>query len=112
MKAQLFLALSLAAMALIVGCASRPAYYVAPAPPPPQVYQQSIVQVAESNGFADGRRHGERDHFEGHSYRPTSNDQYAHAPGYYPQLGGNPDQYRYYYRDGFMRGYNFGYTRG
>ena len=112
MKSHVLLLLSIAGLACIVGCSSRPAYYVAPAPPPPVVYQQPLIQTAENNGFADGRRHGQRDRFEGHSYRPTSGDQYADAPGYYPQLGGNRDQYRYYYREGYMRGYQQGYTRG
>ena len=105
---------SLSAVALLTGlamtgCASRPAYYVAP---PPPAYAPSFVQAAEQNGFADGFRIGRRDRDSGHSYSPAYNERYANTPGYDPRLGGDFGQYRHHYRDGFRRGYHDGYARG
>jgi hypothetical protein len=98
-----------AATAAMVGCASHQQYY-APPPPPPPAYTQPIIHAAETNGFADGEREGQRDRYQGHNYRPRHSDRYEDTPGYYAQLGGNLDQYRYYYRDGYIRGYHYGYT--
>jgi hypothetical protein len=101
--------LGAAALAL-AGCSShRDVYYAAP-PPPPMYGQPPLVHAAETNGFSDGERQGQRDRFQGHSYRPQHSDRYEDAPGYYAELGGTHDQYRYYYRDGFVRGYHYGYT--
>src|SRR5579875_3646477 len=104
--------LLLAALALLAGCENRPAYYVAPHPPPAAAYLPPIVQVARQNGFADGMRNGERDRLEGHSFRPTYSERYANTPGYSPQLGGPFWQYQSEYREAYMRGYRRGYTQG
>jgi hypothetical protein len=106
--------LTLSAIALLAGCASHPAYYVAPPPPPaPVAYAEPpLIQTAHQDGFADGLRIGERDRVDGHSYRPTYGDRYANTPGYYPRLGGPFWQYQSAYRDAYMRGYHKGYARG
>jgi hypothetical protein len=104
--------LTLSALALLAGCASRPAYYVAPPSPAAAYAEPPLIQTGHQNGFADGLRIGERDRIEGHSYRPTNGDRYANAPGYYPQLGGPFWQYQSAYRDAYMRGYHKGYSRG
>ena len=105
-------AVTLVGLAALAGCSSHRQYYVAPiAPPPPVVYQQPLMRTAENNGFADGQRAGQRDRYEGHSFRPRQGERYEDAPGYYRELGGNGEQYRYYYRDGYLRGYQFGYAR-
>lgn len=99
----------LVAAALVAGCASHPQYIVAAPPPPPAAYETTLIDSAERNGFADGAREGQRDRYEGKAYRPTHSDRYEDAPGYYRELGGTHDQYRYYYREGFARGYREGY---
>ena len=104
--------LLLSALALLAGCASHPAYYVAP-PPPQAVYAEPpLIQTAHQNGFNDGVQNGERDRVGGHSFRPTDNSRYANTPGYYSQLGGPFWQYQSAYRDAYMRGYRKGYQRG
>jgi len=99
-----------AATVALAGCAGHQQYYAAQLPTPPPAYTEPLIHTAENNGFAEGEREGQRDRFQGHNYRPRHGDRYEDTPGYYPQLGGNMDQYRYYYRDGFMRGYHYGYT--
>lgn len=105
----------LAAIGLLAGCDDHTRYVMAPPPPPPPPvypYAQPLIETAEHNGFADGVRDGQRDRYEGHSYRPEHSDRFEDAPGYYRELGGSHDQYRYYYRDGYVHGYHQGYTRG
>ena len=104
--------LLLSALAVLAGCASHPAYYVAPPPPQAAYAEPSLIQTAHHNGFADGVQNGERDRVEGHSFRPENSSRYANTPGYYPQLGGSFWQYQSAYRDAYMRGYRKGYERG
>lgn len=106
------LLLALSVIALLAGCASRPAFVVPTAPPPVTYAEPPLVDTAHQDGFADGLRIGERDRVEGHSYRPTYGDRYSNTPGYYAQLGGPFWQYRSAYRDAYMRGYHQGYERG
>ncbi|MGC1298942.1 MAG: hypothetical protein WA869_28290 [Alloacidobacterium sp.] len=104
--------LLLSAVALLAGCASHPAYYVAPPPPQAAYAEPLLMQTAHQNGFADGLQNGERDRVEGHSFRPTYSNRYANTPGYSSQLGGPFWQYQSAYRDAYVRGYGKGYQRG
>ena len=104
--------LLLASIALLAGCSSHPAYYVAPPPPTAAYVEPSLMQSAHQNGFPQGVSIGERDRVEGHSYRPTYSRLYANTPGYSQQLGGPFWQYQSAYRDAYMRGYRKGYQRG
>ncbi|TCK75394.1 hypothetical protein [Acidipila rosea] len=113
MRSSSFKSLGLLLMLLVAGCASRPAYYVATPPPPPEPVQvEPLISVAEHNGFVDGERMGVADRDMGRSYKPGRSELFEEAPGYSPRLGGPFHQYRYYYRDGFRRGYHGGYLHG
>ena len=96
----------------LMGCADHEQYRMSAPPPPGMDYRQPVVETAEHNGYSDGARDGQRDRYEGHSYRPTHSDRYEDAPGYFRELGGDREAYRSYYRDGYLRGYHSGYTRG
>jgi hypothetical protein len=104
------LALAAAGLAGIAGCSSHPRYY-AVAPPPPPVYGPSpIVQLADSNGYREGRTDGERDLFNHFGYRPQWDRRYANTPGYDPHLGPF-NVYRNQYRIAYLHGYDVGFRR-
>jgi hypothetical protein len=61
-------------------------------------------------GFQDGMNDGGRDRATGHSFRPTQDSHYKHAPEYgHPDI--NRDAYKSLYRDAYVRGYEKGYGR-
>lgn len=61
-------------------------------------------------GFQDGFNDGSHDRVTGHSFRPTHDSNYKHAPEY-----GHPpiprDEYKNLYREAYVRGYEKGYGR-
>ena len=68
-------------------------------------------RVAEENGFRDGATDGRNDRANGHSFRPTQDDNYKKTPGYTSSMG-NKQQYKDTYRQGYERGYQEGYNGG
>jgi hypothetical protein len=72
--------------------------------------QNSPSEYAARVGFQDGQNDGSHDRATGHSFRPTHDSDYKHAPEY-----GHPDisrgQYKNVYRDAYVRGYEKGYGR-
>jgi hypothetical protein len=61
-------------------------------------------------GYQDGTNDGSRDRATGHSFRPTQDSHYKHAPEYgHPDI--NRDAYKSLYRDAYVRGYEKGYGR-
>jgi phage-related minor tail protein len=74
-------------------------------------YGAHLMQLAVNFGYQEGLRAGIADREDGWAYDYRSNDAYQDASygyyGYYlDQL-----QYRYYFREGFRRGYDDGYYR-
>ncbi len=101
------------AVLALAGCESRPRYYAAapPPPPPPYVSQRSpIVQMANSNGFRDGRADGERDLLSGAGFHPRRDQRFRLAPGY-DERTGPFDLYRDQYQEAYLRGYGNGFRR-
>jgi hypothetical protein len=73
--------------------------------------QNGPAEYAAHWGFQDGMNDGSRDRATGHSFRPTHDQAYKHAPEYgHPEI--NRDEYKNIYRDAYIRGYEKGYRRG
>jgi hypothetical protein len=76
-------------------------------------YQQQQQQVPGDPGhwgFQDGVNDGSHDRATGHSFRPTHDSAYKHAPEYgRPPI--NRDEYKNIYREAYVRGYEKGYGR-
>ncbi len=69
---------------------------------------QGLVQ-ARNYGYQDGFRHGVEDRQTGHSFRPTSHDDYKHGDrGFYSGFP-SKSNYKNEYRQGFTSGYQRGY---
>ena len=61
-------------------------------------------------GFHDGLADGSHDRETGHSFRPTHDAAYKHAPEYgHPPIG--RDEYKNIYREAYVHGYEKGYGR-
>jgi hypothetical protein len=61
-------------------------------------------------GYHDGLADGQHDRETGHSFRPTHDSAYKHAPEYgRPPI--NRDEYKNLYREAYVRGYERGYGR-
>jgi len=61
-------------------------------------------------GYQDGFADGSHDRTTGHSFRPTHDGAYKHAPEYgHPPI--NRDEYKNIYREAYVRGYEKGYGR-
>jgi hypothetical protein len=61
-------------------------------------------------GYQDGFNDGSHDRATGHSFRPTHDSAYKHAPEYgHPPI--NRDEYKNIYREAYVRGYQKGYGR-
>jgi hypothetical protein len=63
-------------------------------------------------GFMDGMRHGQRDLYTGHSYRPTHDGDFRHADRGYDHHFGPKWEYKNSYREAYLRGYQQGYAPG
>jgi hypothetical protein len=75
-------------------------------------YGGDINRMAQQNGLRDGANDGQRDRQTGHSFRPTSMDNYKNAPGYTGTHGSDRDQYKNIYRQAYQQGYQEGYNGG
>jgi hypothetical protein len=72
--------------------------------------QSSPAEYAARVGYQDGLNDGSRDRATGHSFRPTHDHDYKHAPEYgHPDI--NRDEFKSVYRDAYVRGYEKGYGR-
>jgi hypothetical protein len=61
-------------------------------------------------GYHDGLADGSHDRETGHSFRPTHDSAYKHAPEYgHPPIG--RDEYKNIYREAYVHGYEKGYGR-
>jgi len=61
-------------------------------------------------GYQDGFNDGSHDRATGHSFRPTHDSNYKHAPEYgHPYVG--RDEYKNIYREAYVHGYEKGYGR-
>ncbi len=73
-------------------------------------YGADVLRQAVNFGYEDGFRAGQADQEDG--WRSNSRDSYAYQDatagytGYYV----DPNEYRYYFRSGFRRGYDDGYN--
>jgi hypothetical protein len=61
-------------------------------------------------GYQDGFTDGSHDRATGHSFRPTHDGAYKHAPEY-GRSPINRDEYKNIYREAYVRGYEKGYGR-
>jgi hypothetical protein len=71
--------------------------------------QRGPAEYASRAGFQDGLNDGGRDRMTGHSFRPTHDSNYKHAPEY-GHPGMSRDEYKNIYRDAYVRGYERGYN--
>lgn len=61
-------------------------------------------------GYQDGFNDGSHDRVTGHSFRPTHDSNYKHAPEYgHPPI--RRDEYKNIYREAYVHGYEKGYGR-
>lgn len=75
-------------------------------------YQQQYESpdYAAHWGYQDGFADGSHDRATGHSFRPTHDGAYKHAPEYgHPPI--RRDEYKNIYREAYVRGYEKGYGR-
>ena len=75
-------------------------------------YQQqgAALDSAAHWGYQDGFNDGSHDRATGHSFRPTHDSAYKHAPEYgHPPI--RRDEYKNLYREAYVRGYEKGYGR-
>jgi hypothetical protein len=73
-------------------------------------YQSDPAGYASHWGYQDGFNDGSHDRATGHSFRPTHDGAYKHAPEYgHPEI--RRDEYKNIYREAYVRGYEKGYGR-
>ena len=73
-------------------------------------YQSDPAGYASHWGYQDGFNDGSHDRATGHSFRPTHDGAYKHAPEYgHPEI--RRDEYKNIYREAYVRGYQKGYGR-
>ncbi|HEY0784350.1 MAG TPA: hypothetical protein VGD62_00670 [Acidobacteriaceae bacterium] len=78
----------------------------------PQGYGEYYQEQGRPNfgarrGYATGYEMGVSDRRTGHSYRPTHLDEFKHVPD--PPPGISHDEFKHFYREAFLRGYQRGY---
>lgn len=71
-----------------------------------------MADLARRVGRSDGFNAGLNDRRTGHSYRPTHDRNYKHADNGYEWRFGNKNDYKAFYREGFVNGYQDGYNNG
>jgi hypothetical protein len=83
-------------------------------PPPPDpgygqfYHEDSAPNYAARWGYHDGYQDGRHDRMHNHSFRPTQDDHYKHAPEYgHPRI--RRDDYKQIYREAYVHGYEGGY---
>ncbi len=72
-------------------------------------YGADVLRQAINNGYEEGFRAGQADREDG--WRSSYQDSYAYQDASYGYNGNyvNADEYNYYFREGFRRGYEDGY---
>ena len=78
----------------------------------PQGYAEYYQEQGRPNfgarrGYSVGYEMGVSDRRTGHSYRPTHLDEFKHVPG--TPYGVPRDEFKHFYREAFVRGYQRGY---
>jgi hypothetical protein len=73
-------------------------------------YQQQNESPAAHWAYQDGFNDGSHDRATGHSFRPTHDSNYKHAPKY-EHLAMPRDEYKNIYREAYVHGYEKGYGR-
>ena len=72
-------------------------------------YGADLLRRAVDNGYEEGYRSGQADRQDGWQYDPENCDAFSDATygydGYYVDV----NEYQYYFREGFRRGYEDGY---
>ena len=72
-------------------------------------YGADLLRRAIDNGYEEGYRSGQADRQDGWQYDPENCDAFSDATygydGYYVDV----NEYQYYFREGFRRGYEDGY---
>jgi hypothetical protein len=72
--------------------------------------QHESPDYAAHWGYQDGFADGSHDRAIGHSFRPTHDSAYKHAPEYgHPPI--RRDEYKNIYHEAYVRGYEKGYGR-
>ena len=105
LKARLFLPAAAAAVLLTTSACASGYYQRYPSGP---VYRQ-VQNRAYQNGFDEGRVQGENDARRGRSFDYNRHSEYRNAQIGYG--GGDRNQYRDVFRQGFQVGYDEGYRR-
>jgi hypothetical protein len=73
-------------------------------------YEQRNESPASRWGYQDGFNDGSHDRATGHSFLPTHDSNYKHAPEY-EHLPIPRDEYKNIYREAYVHGYERGYGR-
>lgn len=68
-----------------------------------------MLRDAVNYGYEEGFRAGQADRDDGWGYNPTSSYGYKDASFGYDAYYVDSDEYNYYFREGFRRGYEDGY---
>lgn len=74
-------------------------------------YGAQMIEQAINNGYEEGYREGQADRLDGWSYDPYNAYGYADGAYGYDSYYIEVDEYSYYFRQGFLRGYEDGYYR-
>ena len=72
-------------------------------------YGAQMIQQAIHNGYEEGYREGRADRLDGWNFDPYNAYGYADGAYGYDSYYIEMDEYAYYFRQGFMRGYEDGY---
>ena len=73
---------------------------------------QGAFRAARDFGFQDGVNDGAYDRDRGRSFRPEKNGNYKHGDHGYFKGYGDKGQYKAWYRQAYLSGYEKGYGRG
>ena len=72
-------------------------------------YGAQMIQQAINYGYEEGYRAGQADRYDGWGYSPMASYGYQDASYGYDSYYIGMDEYSYYFREGFERGYEDGY---
>jgi hypothetical protein len=75
------------------------------------VYGTQLIDQAIRYGYEEGYRAGQADRLDGWSYDPYQSYGYVDAAYGYDSYYVGMDEYSYYFREGYLRGYEDGYYR-
>jgi hypothetical protein len=72
-------------------------------------YGARMLEDAINRGYEEGFRSGQADRYDGWGYNPRGSYGYTDASYGYDSYYVSLDEYNYYFREGFRRGYEDGY---